>query len=750
MKKEILKIIFIVAVFFILPNFARAAMFANFDFANNNVTQGFGNWYYSDIGDNSCDVYDGENQSKMCSNADGNGNKQSFNLYYNGYNSDHMGWTRWGYFDSSSTAINGNSMSVIFTGGAYDNNGEVGFSGFPIKSKSQLDTFIAQGQNPYANRVLPEGMTLYFHSNDSNDHFYPFSQLVGSDRLSVWVLPSEDSPYKFENQSSVFNSRPDSTFSWYPFVNDSNGDHYYHDLSNINMGSWTHFVFDAHPLHNNSGDSNPYSYYRAGGSDFPGDAVSYFNNVHSFSLRGQIAANQPSPSTMNIDEFEAYKVNQPENDETIVGMGIGYDPNTKMFDVSFADKYRGTGCDATYEIRYSFEPITNVNYSSAALLKVTNFDRTKNNSSGLIYKPTSGYSQIWAAVEVSDSDKSQLVDSETIYFGIKDVSDRSALVDRDTYELETVDVPGVGQVRRIDLVKTNYYTIYPVFRQLYFEDENLKSGHIGTVYSEEVAVKGGQKPYSFSLASGNLPGGLTLSADGIVSGTPIGTGTFNFRINVGESSSFNQSVGKDFTIDIYNQEICTDGIDNDSDALVDCADSDCYETAACSTILVDFAQSNIFGLAGWNTLLKDVYTNYVTTGPGGMSSTVGANGSYNFQGVQGAVRNFVAGDRIFAYWYNDSTSDMTFTPKISFNDNDRSISGTVGTWNLMSEITVESKKSAFSEFVFDQATAGPYNLVNVSANFDIFQTLVCDKVNLVPFVIGDTTAPASPGELSVL
>jgi hypothetical protein len=726
-------------------------MIADFDFVQNDVTQGFGNWYYSDIGDNPCGVYAGETQSKICSNADQNGNKQSLNLYYNGYNSDHMGWTRWGYIDSSSTAIRGNSLKIVFTGGAYDNNGAVGYSGLPVRSKSQFDNYMAQGRNPYADRILPEGMTMYLHSNNSNDHFYPFNQLVGNDRLSVWVLPSEESPYTFENQSSTFGGRPDATFSWYPFVNDSNGDHYYHDLCNINMGSWIHYVFDAHPTHNNSGDANPYSYYRAGGYDYPGDGVGYFNNVHAFSLRGQISAHQPSPSSMNMDELEAYKVAQPENDETIAGIGIGFDPNSKMFDVSFEDKYRGAGCNASYEARYSFAPITNANYVSATLLKVTNYDRTKNNSLGIISKPAPGYSQIWAAVEVTDADKAQLIDGKTIYFAIKDISDRSNLPDRDTYDLETVDVPGVGKVRRIDLVKTSYYTIYPVFRPLSFEDKNLNNGHLGVEYSEQVAVKGGQKPYTFSVASGSLPSGLALSPAGRLAGTPTGTGTFNFRVNVREASSFNQQAVKDFSLTIHPQEICTDRIDNDADSLADCADPDCYPTPACSLTLVDFAQPHIFGLTGWNTLLKDAYTNYVATGPGGMACTVGSNGSYNYQGVQGSARNFIAGDRVFVYWYNDSGSPMTFTPRISFTDDDRPISDSIGVWYLMSEITVDARKSFYSEFVFNGTTAGSYGLVNVNANISNFQTLVCDKINLVPFAggDGDTTPPAAPGGLTI-
>jgi hypothetical protein len=755
MQKQILKFLFLLSLFLVLPNFSKAAStdFATFDFLNNDVTQGFGNWYYSDIGDNSCAVYDGLLQSKLCSNPDGNGKRQSMNLYYNGYNSDHMGWLRWAYIDSSPTAISGNSLKISFTGGAYNSDGlgAVGYSGLDVRSKNQFDNFISLGQNPFANRLLPGDMTIYFHSNDANDHFYPFNQLVGNDRLSVWVLPPQDSLFNLANQKyAVAGDTITSQFSWYPFVNDSNGDHYYHDLSNINMGGWIHLVFDAHPIHNNGGDTNPYSYHRAGGYDYPGDSVAFFNNVHAFALRGYISGNLPSPSEIYIDQMEAYKTTEMENDETIAGIGIGFDPNTKMFDISFNDKYRCASCDATYEARYSFSPITNANYSSATLLKVTNFDRTKNNSIGIINKVNGGYNQLWAALDVIDADKAQLIEGKKIYFAVKDISDRSLLVDRDPYDEQTVNVPGLGMVRRMDLIKTSDYTIYPLLRQLYFENKNLANGHIGMAYSEQVPVKGGQKPYIASILSGNLPAGLNLSSDGIISGTPSVTGTFNMRINIQEASSFNQQIQKDFVVNIYDQENCTDGIDNDSDVLIDCADPDCYSDSACSVTMVDFAQPNIFNLAGWNVLLRDVYTNYVSIGPGGMTNVVGSNGGYNYQGVQGSFRNFIAGDRIMVYWYNDASSAATFIPKISFNDSDRNGSGVVGTWNSMSEITIDSKKTATSEFVFDQTTAGSYNIVNINANYNNLQTLICDKINLIPFVSSDVIAPTAPNGLSVI
>lgn len=735
---------------FFSSTYCGASPLASFDFSNNDVTQGFDNWHYHDIGENPCNVYAGATLSKLCADPGSDGDRQAIYYYYNGYNSDHMGWMRWGYIDSGDVAIKGRSLKLVFTGGAYDNNGAPAYSGLEVKSKSQWSDYERQGLSPYADRILPGDLTLYFQPTHTNDHFRSFPQLIGNDRLSVWVLPSEDSPFTLDRQkSSGSYLRPESLFSWYPFILDSNGDHYYHDLSNINMGGWIHYIFDAHPNHNNGGDRNPYSYYRAGGYDFPGNGVGYFNNVNKFSFRGGMAKNLPSPATIHIDEIESYKSSQPENDETIAGVGVGFDPSDKMFDISFNDKYRCASCNAVYEVRYSFDPVTNANYRSAKLAKVINFDRNKNNDMGIINKPSPGYSQIWAALELADADKAGLADGKTVYFGLKDVSDRSNLPDRDAYDLATVDVPGVGQVRRVDLVKTIAYTIHPLFRKLYFEDMPLRGGHVAQAYSEQIAVKGGVKPYLYELEAGSLPAGLTLSTNGLVSGTPTAVGTYNFKVRVRESSSFNQQTSKDFSLTIHNPEICADLIDNDADALTDCADPDCFSASSCSIALVDFAQPHVFGLPGWGALLKDAYTNYVAAGPGGMAVTVGSSGQYNYQGVRGAARNFAPGEVMLAYWYNNSNAPIVFTPRISFDDGDRPGSGAAGTWHPMSTVSVPPLRTAMSQFSLSAGVAGSHSLVNVNSNYDNSQTLICDKIILVPSAAAGAKAPFPPKGLQV-
>src|SRR4029077_17079348 len=50
---------------------------------------------------------------------------------------------------------------------------------------------------------------------------------------------------------------------------------------------------------------------------------------------------------------------------------------------------------------------------------------------------------------------------------------------------------------------------------------SLQNPQLNTAYTATLAVSGGAAPYSWSLASGSLPPGMTLGAStGVISGTP--------------------------------------------------------------------------------------------------------------------------------------------------------------------------------------------------------------------------------------
>ena len=68
---------------------------------------------------------------------------------------------------------------------------------------------------------------------------------------------------------------------------------------------------------------------------------------------------------------------------------------------------------------------------------------------------------------------------------------------------------------------------------------SLANGIFGSAYNQSLIASGGTPAYTWSLVSGlgNLPGGLTLSSAGVISGTPSATGTSNFTVKVTDAAS---------------------------------------------------------------------------------------------------------------------------------------------------------------------------------------------------------------------
>jgi parallel beta-helix repeat protein len=77
---------------------------------------------------------------------------------------------------------------------------------------------------------------------------------------------------------------------------------------------------------------------------------------------------------------------------------------------------------------------------------------------------------------------------------------------------------------------------------------SLPTGTVGTPYSATLAASGASTPYSWSLASGRLPRGLSLSSAGVISGTPNKKETASFTVRVTDSNS--QTVTKALSIKI--------------------------------------------------------------------------------------------------------------------------------------------------------------------------------------------------------
>jgi hypothetical protein len=71
---------------------------------------------------------------------------------------------------------------------------------------------------------------------------------------------------------------------------------------------------------------------------------------------------------------------------------------------------------------------------------------------------------------------------------------------------------------------------------LNIDTTSLPGGTVGVPYSQTLTASGGTSPYTWSLASGTLPAGLTRSG-ATISGTPTTAGTYSFTVGVTDAAS---------------------------------------------------------------------------------------------------------------------------------------------------------------------------------------------------------------------
>ena len=77
----------------------------------------------------------------------------------------------------------------------------------------------------------------------------------------------------------------------------------------------------------------------------------------------------------------------------------------------------------------------------------------------------------------------------------------------------------------------------------------LHTGEIGFPYAPVTPIaKSGVPPYTWSISTGSLPGGLAMSPSGKVTGTPSSLGTFVFMVQVADSSGAIAAINSSISI----------------------------------------------------------------------------------------------------------------------------------------------------------------------------------------------------------
>jgi hypothetical protein len=90
----------------------------------------------------------------------------------------------------------------------------------------------------------------------------------------------------------------------------------------------------------------------------------------------------------------------------------------------------------------------------------------------------------------------------------------------------------------------------------------LPDGEVSVAYSKSLMASGGTPPYIWSLTSGTLPPGLSLSADGMISGTPttIAGSPFSFTVQIADSHSPANTAIKTFSIAVTGLAVTTSSL----------------------------------------------------------------------------------------------------------------------------------------------------------------------------------------------
>ncbi|MEK7403585.1 MAG: putative Ig domain-containing protein, partial [Acidobacteriota bacterium] len=88
----------------------------------------------------------------------------------------------------------------------------------------------------------------------------------------------------------------------------------------------------------------------------------------------------------------------------------------------------------------------------------------------------------------------------------------------------------------------------PVATSVTMTTTSLANGVVGIAYLQALGASGGWPPYTWSVSSGSLPAGLTLSPSGVITGMPMTTGTATFTVQAVDSTS--ASASRQFSITI--------------------------------------------------------------------------------------------------------------------------------------------------------------------------------------------------------
>jgi hypothetical protein len=79
----------------------------------------------------------------------------------------------------------------------------------------------------------------------------------------------------------------------------------------------------------------------------------------------------------------------------------------------------------------------------------------------------------------------------------------------------------------------------------------LPQAQVAAPYAVTLVATGGTGVYGWSIAAGQLPGGLSLgNSSGVIAGTPLQAGTFAFSVRAQDVSNPTRAAIRDYTLTV--------------------------------------------------------------------------------------------------------------------------------------------------------------------------------------------------------
>jgi Malectin domain/Bacterial Ig domain/Putative Ig domain len=256
---------------------------------------------------------------------------------------------------------------------------------------------------------------------------------------------------------------------------------------------------------------------------------------------------------------------------------------------------------------------------------------------------------------------------------------------------------------------------------LVITSNSVTSGILGMSYSAALTATGGSTPYTWSIASGALPNGLTLNAGGSLSGTPSVAGSFPFSIQVKDAAA--HSASANFSINISTSSPSVAITSPSSGSTV--SGTTIVSGTASDTVSISSVQLSVDGgpfanASGTNNWSFSLNTGSLSNGPHSLTAKVtdAAGVSASSSPLAFTVNNgSIASDcTLFASPSgSDSNSGSSPSAPKSFQGAaNATLPGSVlcllgGTYNLSSSFTPPSSGSPSAWIVYKNYDSNPVN-----------------------------------------